>query len=134
MKLQGLIDVINNSNISTDRDINVRVVVHSPGSLGSTPAVDVKQIAFGIDWDNNTLLIYTDDDLTRLTPEQVNEISESVSKGNSWHSYQSYKTQKKEIDDLKNELKQAKNFIKSLVLKELTDEQKIIYKTVCNDV
>lgn len=118
MLLKELVDYINNSNIDINRKINVRIVVNAPGSIGGTPCVDIKQVGFGIDWDNNTLLIFPENELTRLTLEQVNEISESVKKGNSWHSYQAYKKQKEEVDTYKKEIEELRIFIKSLDLNE----------------
>lgn len=133
MKLKDLVNYINNSNTDINRDINVRVVVHAPGSIrGGTPSSDIEQINFGIDWDNNTLLIYPKDELTKLTPEQVKEISESVKLGNSWHSYQSYKKQKIEIDKYIKEIENLKEFIDSIDFNTLTIEQRNCYQKLCN--
>ncbi len=76
-----------------DADHEVRIVVHAPGSLGGTPSVGLsgRGIQVGFDWDHGKLLLNPEVPLTRLTPEDVAAIHESVKKGQSWHAYQAHK-------------------------------------------
>lgn len=92
-------------NIRTNE---ARVVVFSPGSVGATPSVGIKSVVCGFDWDNGTLLIHTDEPLTRLSPEDVKAIRESISKGTSWHAYQAHKKQADHIKALEAELAELK--------------------------
>lgn len=88
------------SNPTTHRrDPEIKILVHSPGSIGASPSVEVQGIYAGFDWDAGQVLIYPAQPLTTLTPEQVAEISESVSKGQSWHAYEAYKKHKAQLEN-----------------------------------
>lgn len=67
-----------------DRRLTVRL--HSPGGLAGTPTVDVIGIHVGIDWDSSKVILHTEQQLTALTPEQVEAILKSVRTGQSWHA------------------------------------------------
>ncbi|HBW4307145.1 TPA: hypothetical protein ME439_003192 [Klebsiella pneumoniae] len=81
------------------RDPEITIVVHSPGSIGPSPSVEVESIHAGFDWDAGQVMIYPAQPLTVLTPEQVAEISESVRKGQSWHAYEAYKKHKSQLEN-----------------------------------
>ncbi|HFV4773015.1 TPA: hypothetical protein ACIWR0_005522, partial [Escherichia coli] len=66
-----LLNRILSNNHSHRRDMDVTIVVHSPGSIGSTPSVEVQSIHAGFDWDSGKVLIFPAQPLTTLTPEQV---------------------------------------------------------------
>lgn len=88
------------SNTNTQRrDPEITIVVHSPGSIGPSPSVEVEAIHAGFDWDAGQVMIYPAQPLTVLTPEQVAEISESVRKGQSWHAYEAYKKHKSQLEN-----------------------------------
>lgn len=88
------------SNTTTQRrDPEITIVVHSPGSIGPSPSVEVEAIHVGFDWDAGQVMIYPAQPLTVLTPEQVAEISESVRKGQSWHAYEAYKKHKSQLEN-----------------------------------
>lgn len=91
------------------REPDVFIVVHRPGSIGPTPAVPVKAVCKGFDWDSGSVLLYPEVSLTELTEEQVKEISESVSKGVSWHAMEQYKKYRAQIDELKKENAQLRD-------------------------
>jgi hypothetical protein len=61
--------------------------------MGGTPCSVVTGIHAGFDWNAGTLLISTAEQLTRLSPEDVEAIRKSVSLGQSWHAYEAYKVQ-----------------------------------------
>lgn len=88
-------------------DTSVAVIVERPGSIGPTPATPVVSASVGIDWDNGSFLIKTSDPLTLLSPEDVQDIRQSVRKGGSWHAFQTYQRLQGEIDSLRAQLKTA---------------------------
>lgn len=78
---------------------------HPPAwRIGGTPTVGVKAIHAGFDWDSNTILIYPEEQLTRLTPDEVAAITKSVSKGQSWHSYQQFKKYREQLAEATEEI------------------------------
>ncbi|EHQ2176858.1 hypothetical protein KQ989_003806, partial [Escherichia coli] len=102
------------NNHSHRRDMDVTIVVHSPGSIGSTPSVEVQSIHAGFDWDSGKVLIFPSQPLTTLTPEQITDITDSVRKGQSWHAYQEYKKHQEQLEKLSIELDAAKQRIAEL--------------------
>ena len=94
--------------------MDVTIVVHSPGSIGSTPSVEVQSIHAGFDWDSGKVLIFPSQPLTTLTPEQITDITDSVRKGQSWHAYQEYKKHQEQLEKLSIELDAAKQRIAEL--------------------
>ncbi|HGG1664751.1 TPA: hypothetical protein ACJFN0_002881 [Escherichia coli] len=113
-KFSELVNRILSNNHSHRRDMNVTIVVHSPGSIGSTPSVEVQSIHAGFDWDSGKVLIFPAQPLTTLTPEQVADITDSVRKGQSWHAYQEYKKHKEQLEKLSIELDAAKQRVAEL--------------------
>ncbi|HAX2132861.1 TPA: hypothetical protein JXD13_003877 [Escherichia coli] len=109
-----LLNRILSNNHSHRRDMDVTIVVHSPGSIGSTPSVEVQSIHAGFDWDSGKVLIFPAQPLTTLTPEQVADITDSVRKGQSWHAYQEYKKHKEQLEKLSIELDAAKQRVAEL--------------------
>ncbi len=85
---------------------DLMIMVHSPGSIGGTPAVPVLDINAGFDWDANKVLVTTEKALSLLTLEEREAITESVSKGQSWHAYQAHKKLTDKITALELELAQ----------------------------
>lgn len=57
----------------------------------------VTGIHAGFDWNVGTILITCAEQLTRLSPEDVEAIRTSVKMGQSWHAYQGYKEQQAKI-------------------------------------
>ncbi|EJT2549365.1 hypothetical protein ACTLJB_005283, partial [Escherichia coli] len=96
------------------------IVVHSPGSIGSTPSVEVQSIHAGFDWDSGKVLIFPSQPLTTLTPEQITDITDSVRKGQSWHAYQEYKKHKEQLEKLSIELDAAKQRVAELEASRVT--------------
>ncbi|EME6223986.1 hypothetical protein VY664_003213 [Salmonella enterica subsp. enterica serovar Cerro] len=110
-KFSELVNRILSNNHSHRRDMDVTIVVHSPGSIGSTPSIEVQSIHAGFDWDSGKVLIFPAQPLTTLTPEQI---TDSVRKGQSWHAYQEYKKHKEQLEKLSIELDTAKQRIAEL--------------------
>lgn len=108
MRLDGAKQLINSLPASKAQAV-VRIVIHQPGGVGGTPAVDVKAIHSGIDWDGNTILIYPDGNLSLLSRQEVEDIQKSVSMGQSWHSYQKFKQYKQELSEAKSEIAKLKH-------------------------
>ncbi|EMV9544888.1 hypothetical protein ACSIFN_002867 [Escherichia coli] len=113
-KFSELVNRILSNNHSHRRDMDVTIVVHSPGSIGSTPSVEVQSIHAGFDWDSGKVLIFPAQPLTTLTPEQITDITDSVRKGQSWHAYQEYKKHKEQLEKLSIELDAARRRITEL--------------------
>lgn len=112
-KFSELVNRILSNNHSHRRDMDVTIVVHSPGSIGSTPSVEVQSIHAGFDWDSGKVLIFPSQPTT-LTPEQITDITDSVRKGQSWHAYQEYKKHQEQLEKLSIELDAAKQRIAEL--------------------
>lgn len=110
-KFSELVNRILSNNHSHRRDMDVTIVIHSPGSIGSTPSVEVQSIHAGFDWDSGKVLIFPSHPLTTLTPEQITDITDSVRKGQSWHAYQEYKKHKEQLEKLSIELEAARKRI-----------------------
>lgn len=119
-KFSELVNRILSNNHSHRRDMDVTIVVHSPGSIGSTPSVEVQSIHAGFDWDSGKVLICPAQPLTTLTPEQVADITDSVRKGQSWHAYQEYKKHKEQLEKLSIELDAAKQRVAELEASRVT--------------
>lgn len=81
----------------------LRIVIHQPGGIGGSPTVGIKAIHAGFDWDSNKILIYPDEHLTKLTPDEVASITKSVSKGQSWHSQQQLKEYRQRLAEMSEE-------------------------------
>lgn len=113
-KFSELVNRILSNNHSHRRDMDVTIVIHSPGSIGSTPSVEVQSIHAGFDWDSGKVLIFPAQPLTTLTPEQITDITDSVRKGQSWHAYQEYKKHQEQLEKLSIELDTAKQRIAEL--------------------
>lgn len=113
-KFSELVNRILSNNHSHRRDMDVTIVVHSPGRIGSTPSVEVQSIQVGFDWDAGQVMIFPAQPLTTLTPEQVADITDSVRKGQSWHAYQEYKQHKEQLEKLSIELDAAKQRVAEL--------------------
>ncbi|WP_337221532.1 hypothetical protein [Escherichia coli] len=116
-KFSELVNRILSNNHSHRRDMDVTIVVHSPGSIGSTPSVEVQSIHAGFDWDSGKVLIFPSQPLTTLTPEQITDITDSVRKGQSWHAYQEYKKHQEQLEKLSIELEAAEKRIAELEAK-----------------
>ncbi|EEU0256698.1 hypothetical protein E8E33_005178 [Escherichia coli] len=113
-KFSELVNRILSNNHSHRRDMDVTIVVHSPGRIGSTPSVEVQSIQVGFDWDAGQVMIFPAQPLTTLTPEQITDITDSVRKGQSWHAYQEYKKHQEQLEKLSIELDAAKQRIAEL--------------------
>ncbi|HIC1366190.1 TPA: hypothetical protein ACWZ6N_004573 [Escherichia coli] len=134
-KFSELVNRILSNNHSHRRDMDVTIVIHSPGSIGSTPSVEVQSIHAGFDWDSGKVLIFPAQPLTTLTPEQITDITDSVRKGQSWHAYQEYKKHKEQLEKLSIELDAAKQRIADLEAREilLPERSSMLHRTDFHD-
>jgi hypothetical protein len=123
MKANDLKHILDRMSDRQLEESSVEVVVVSQGSMGGTPAVDVKHVGLGIDWDNNRVLISPDKPLIALTEEELKAIKKSVSQAHSYHTYLIVKPLMSQVDELKK-------FIKSLDQSTLTDEQRTFIENV----
>lgn len=109
-KFSELVARIWSNPLTQRRDPKITIIVHSPGSIGATPSVEVESIQAGFDWDAGQVLIYPAQPLTTLTPEQVADITASIRKGHSWHAFEAYKKHKAEICALKTQIAELESF------------------------
>ncbi|MFK9971358.1 hypothetical protein [Klebsiella pneumoniae] len=91
-KFTELVARIRSNSTTQRRDPEITISIHSPGSIGASPSVAVESIQAGFDWDAGQVL-------TTLTPEQVNDITTSVRKGQSWHTFEAYKQHKAQLEN-----------------------------------
>lgn len=112
MKLNDLCKSIEIMKSNGLGDMPVVIQVHQPGGIGGTPCVHVKGFHAGFDWDNGKLIIYPEDQLTKLSPDDVKAITESVVKGQSWHAYQQHKKMSADVADAKRQVEQLKSVLK----------------------
>lgn len=102
--------VENGRRCGTDR---VAIAIHRPGSIGGSPVVDVKDVEIvhikdakkGIDWDSRKIILTLEQEVSTLTPEQRDAITEDVKKGQSRESYEQFKAFKVKIAKLEALLK-----------------------------
>lgn len=127
-KFSELVTRILSNNHSHHRDMDVTIVVHSPGRIGSTPSVEVQSIKAGFDWDAGQVMIFPAQPLTTLTPEQVADITDSVRKGQSWQAYQEYKKHKEQLEKLSIELDAAKQRVAELEAKPVSQTYKLTFE------
>ena len=127
-KFSELVNRILSNNHSHRRDMDVTIVIHSPGSIGSTPSVEVQSIHAGFDWDSGKVLIFPSQPLTTLTPEQITDITDSVRKGQSWHAYQEYKKHQEQLEKLSIELDAAKQRVAELEAKPVSQTYKLTFE------
>lgn len=111
---------------SGDFDLVVRV--HRPGSIGGTPCAAVEDVQFlgitsvdkGFDWDQNKVILTLTQELTPLSRDEVDQISKSVSMGQSWHAMKDYQRHRDEVNQLKMLIQSS---IKSVERDILTHEE-----------
>ena len=118
MKLLNAIELLRRiyDHAGSRRDsMTLSVVIHQPGALGGTPGVDVNHIQAGIDWDAGRVLLTVDTPLTKLSPENVAAINQSVKAGQSWHAYQAHKKMIAHIADLEHQLAAMRSQVEQIV-------------------
>lgn len=85
------------TKVNERRPYTIRISVLRPGSMGSSPSVEVIAVDEGIDWDQGTLFLRPEETLTALSPDDVLAIRKSVSLGQSWHSFEEFKVQNAKV-------------------------------------
>ena len=85
------------------KQIRVCIPIKSPSAIGGTPCVDVESVRLGFDWDNNKLMLYPTEDLSRSDHDYLDKMrTEAAELG--WSVY--------EIGNLKREIKRLKKLLK----------------------
>lgn len=82
MKVKELKAIL--SHLKDDDELVVSVL--NQGKIGPSASVKVTNICSGFDWDNGTVIIYTEQPLTGLSPEDVTAIHKSVREAQSFHT------------------------------------------------
>lgn len=104
-------------NYPRELDSSIEIAIVSQGSIGGMPTVKIRDMAFGIDWDTGKLIIYTEDPVIKLTPEELQDVRKSISQAHSYHTSLI-------VRPLMQENKEMKEFLLSLDPSVLSDEQK----------
>ncbi len=76
----------------------------NPGAVGGSPKVGLVEVHAGIDWNAGHVIFTPAVPLTELSSDDVQAIHKSAKDGQSWHAYQSYKTQADRIRTLEAEI------------------------------
>lgn len=116
--LEDMLNEIGTNELNDrDKKRTISIVVASEGLMGGTPTVEVKQASLGFDFDSQKVLIFPEQPLTALTPENLEDISKSVNDSHSFHTRQLLK----EGHEREKKLHQ---FLKDLDQSTMTSEQK----------
>lgn len=87
-----------------NQDFRLTVRISNAGGLTAHQTVDAVGIYPGFDWENGQIVVETAQPLTRLTAEQVEDITKSVRAGGSWHAYEREKKLREKIKALEAEI------------------------------
>lgn len=90
-------------------DTQVVIQTYSPGRIGGSPCVNIKNVNVGFDWDQGKVFLTPETPLTVLSTDDIVAIRESVSKSQSWHSFQELNKLKGRIHKLEKELAELRN-------------------------
>lgn len=93
MKLPELLQTLNRisaNGLSRHAQPEVVIPIYQPGRLGGQFAVPVTHINLGFDWDQGKLFMESDEKLTLLSAEEVEDIRKHVALGQNRESHQRY--------------------------------------------
>ena len=93
MKLPELLQSLNRisaNGLSRHAQPEVVIPIYQPGRLGGQFAVPVTHINLGFDWDQGKLFLESDENLTLLSAEEVEDIRKHASLGQNRESHQRY--------------------------------------------
>jgi hypothetical protein len=105
-EFQQRINYIVESQQSRNRnpeDIRVCIPIKTPSAIGGTPCIDVESVHLGFDWDNNKLMLYPTEDLSRSDHDYLANIRKQAEEL-GWSVY--------EMGNLKREIKHLKKLLK----------------------
>jgi hypothetical protein len=93
----------------------VAIVVHRPGSVGGTPTVNITDVEVieivdahkGIDWNSNVIMLSLASEVSTLSVEQRDAITENMRRGQTVEAFEQYKSLHAKIDLLKRLLGEA---------------------------
>lgn len=90
----------------------VYIPVHNPGTIGGSPCSAVTGAYGGIDWDSGKVFLSTQHSLSLLSEQEVKAVSESVSRGQSWHAYQDWKKEREAKSALQARVQQLEQLLR----------------------
>ena len=93
MKLPELLQSLNRisaNGLSRHAQPEVVIPIYQPGRLGGQFAVPVTHVNLGFDWDQGKLFLESDESLTLLSAEEVEDIRKHASLGQNRESHQRY--------------------------------------------
>lgn len=103
-ELKQLVDNYTSIVQNFRKDLEVCVVVKTPGSVGGTPVVKVKSAHCGIDWDSGKFMIYTEEDVMRANHKTIEDVRKEAEKI-GWDMY--------EVRGLKAEVKRLRKMLEA---------------------
>jgi len=83
-------------------DPEVVVEITTSGSVGGTPAVNVKWAGVGIDWDENKFLIHTEEPVMKVNQKTIDDLRKEAEKI-GWNMYEN-RNLKAEVKKLRAQL------------------------------
>jgi hypothetical protein len=104
-ELKGRIDTIALRYYDDDdlKQIRVCIPIKTPSAIGGTPCIDIDSIHLGFDWDNNKLMLYPTEDLSRTDHDYLANLRAKAAEL-GWSVY--------EMGNLKREIKLLKKLLK----------------------
>lgn len=105
-ELKRLVDLYHRENHHEDPEVVVQIKLPY-STVGGTPAVKVKNVQMGFDWDHGKFIFQTEEELTpsdRDFAKQMKEMQERA----GWADYEN-RNLKAEIRQLKKKLKEQPN-------------------------
>lgn len=100
-RIQTIIKRVHNPD-----EISVGIKVHRGGAVGGTSIAEVVSVQKGFDWDNNKLIIYTQDELRETDRDEITALNKELSKI-GWTAYE-FNNLKRENAKLRKELAKLK--------------------------
>jgi hypothetical protein len=81
-------------------DWRLTVAINNPGGLTAHQTVEVERMDQGFDWTAGQIILQPAMPLSRLSPEEVAAVMQSVRQGQSWHAYEREKKLRARIKEL----------------------------------
>lgn len=94
------------STLSDNEDLEVAIKVVRVGAFGGTPKIPVTNIFKGFDWDNGSVILYSDSELREIDRDEIQQLRKSYDE--LYWKYCQISSLKRENRRLKEELEKLK--------------------------
>ena len=108
---EAIDQIIRRVRIGDEETIRVGVQVTKAGSVGGTPIVTVKSVIKGFDWDNNKVIITTEEPVRLTDAGEIDKLKKEAA-DIGWSVYE-FQNQKREIARLRKRIKELEGHIRS---------------------